>query len=491
MSADSPKGSDETLADDPSDWAWQFFYDLANELHQDLFSLEEFSDEQHAILAQVVGDALLDPHHQVRRAAAWVLGELKFIPEDGIPNLRNLFADQEGLVRMAACWAADQLGEQARELVPELVQCLDDGSSGVRFAASTALGEIGEHAAAAIPKLIELLGDDDDLVRNAALESLGNIAPDDPVVQTLLIKSLDELPVEERVFAISGFAGSRYVPDEAIPLLAQQLEQAQTTLYAAWILGRIGTRAEPIVPELLRSLETFDTLTLDRDAEGPVTVDLHGDLSETLQHVLSEIPDDLLHDFRLTFFRRAFHPRRALDYAWIDDIARHPWFLKLQRARLRQQFGLGRSQADREKTAVLLEDAQMLFAERLWKRPTLGLVPERYRELPGYLRNHARKFASRLYRQHGAKLSTTNRLPLWLPDSASVPDEHVASIELNHAVQNYLDSELPDPLGRIVRLRLFEDWSIERIARTLNTTESKVKTRYKQAMTILQRRFRQ
>ena len=123
--------------------------------------------------------ALVDPHAEVRLAAANKLGEYQLDdPKSRIKNYKDLveqFAkqleDKEPVARSAAAEALGQM--QAKEYAPKLVELLKDSEPYVRRAAAEALGQMQakEHA----PKLVELFKDSEPYVRRAAAEALGQM----------------------------------------------------------------------------------------------------------------------------------------------------------------------------------------------------------------------------------------------------------------------------------------------------------------------------
>src|SRR5258707_12669478 len=100
---------------------------------------ESFSVEQREALAQVAAEALSHRRSAVRRAAAWLVGELDIITEDIPLLLSRLLYDRIPLVRMAAAWACAELGEEAIGTIPALIDAFKDENDGVRFAAVSSL----------------------------------------------------------------------------------------------------------------------------------------------------------------------------------------------------------------------------------------------------------------------------------------------------------------------------------------------------------------
>jgi HEAT repeat protein len=107
---------------------------------------------------------------EVRRAAAWGLGEIE--ATGAIETLGGMLRDQDTAVRENAAWALGRI-ERAEGVAP-LLGALRDANPGVRINAAWALGAI--ESAQAIPALTSVLASDaDPEVRMAAAWALGHI----------------------------------------------------------------------------------------------------------------------------------------------------------------------------------------------------------------------------------------------------------------------------------------------------------------------------
>ena len=113
-------------------------------------------------------DALNDPRHPVRQAAALGLGELGY--RRSVPLLISALNDQHYTVRQAAAMALGRIGD--REATLPLLTKLWDESIVVRRMAAIALGEIGDERA--VPDLQRMV-DQDSEAEDAARMALDEI----------------------------------------------------------------------------------------------------------------------------------------------------------------------------------------------------------------------------------------------------------------------------------------------------------------------------
>lgn len=110
-------------------------------------------------------DALKDPDADIRRDAAWNLGNLG--DERAIPALTEALKDQDDDVRFHV---ARNLGKFEEPAVPFLLDALEDPDEYVRRYAAWILGVIGDDRA--IPALETALNDPSEYVRKGAEQAL-------------------------------------------------------------------------------------------------------------------------------------------------------------------------------------------------------------------------------------------------------------------------------------------------------------------------------
>ncbi len=173
-----------------------------------------------------------DPEPQVRRMAAWALGEIE--DARGIPALSDaLRTDQDTGVRKMAAWALGEIEDA--QAVPALGAALEDEDPEVRRAAIHALGEI--ESPTAVEFLIPALSSDDVQIRKHAAWALGEI--DDARAVDPLAAALKDANAEVRRAAAHGL-GEIESP-RAVDALVAALKDAdpQVRRHAAWALGEI------------------------------------------------------------------------------------------------------------------------------------------------------------------------------------------------------------------------------------------------------------
>ena len=186
--------------------------------------------------------ALKDEYENVRRAAAWALGQIGM---PAVPALLEALKDNNWWVRQAAAWALGEMGDP--QSVPALLEALKDEGGVVRQAAAEALGEIGVPA---VPALMDALKDKYENVRRAAAEALGEIGV--PAVPALL----EALKAEDgRVCQAAALALGKIGDPQAVPALIQALKEryGDVRRAAALALGKIGD--PQAVPALIQALK--------------------------------------------------------------------------------------------------------------------------------------------------------------------------------------------------------------------------------------------
>jgi len=456
--------------------AWTFIQGLAIEEDIERHSLEDLPEFFHIALAQLVPTGLRHQDGGIRRAASWVAGAADILSDETVPLLVGLLRDPDPLVRMAAAWACGDIGEDALPAIPGLSIALDDESNGVQFAAVCALQKFGTAAESAVDALsVVVRSEAPDHIRGKALAALADISPGHPGVVDLVGSELTSPSQDLRFWAAYGAAKIEACSEDLVRRLATQLdpEDPYVALLSVWALGRMSSRSRSALPVLLHALTKLRWLRIEHsELPGEEFVDLRSDFGETLERSLPAEEDPDYEDFRLRFFMHVFHPSPMAETRWIDDLANHPWYLKIQR----RQFGKPTSKAELLRIQSSLIEAQAKFRVRLWKQPTLGVVPEKCLSLPGYIKQHTRSIASHVRKQ--------DKSPLLLMDSDLldlVPGPRSKDVAQTY-LREFIETRLSASERDVARYHWLLGFTIEETAAELQLTFSQVKYRHKKAM---------
>jgi len=469
-------------------WAKQFIREVADGRHDTLYSLDEFTFEQHTALAQAAPQAMRHRSSKIRRAAAWVVSMLEVVSDEVVPLLRRLLRDRIALVRMAAAWACGEMGTEAGAAVSDLMECLRDKNSGVRFAAVCALDSLGLEASAAVEPLLEVVKTTTkEQHRFMAIKALADIDPRHPAVQELIERELESPVGDQQFVAAYGVAQAESGSDAVVSRLVKNLQTANPyiAVISAWAIGKLKNRDQDTVPSLLAALKRMEWLQIEHSEEpGQEFISIRPDFRDALQQTLPRTDDLEYEDFRLKFFLHVFRPTPPENNSWVDEIVNHPWYLKIQRRR----FGHPANAFQRNAIRELVQDAQAKFAQRLLKNPTLGVRPEDHRLLPGFIRNHCRNIAWRLRRKHQAEWAgrvsgNIENVADWR--RATSDDTTLVVAEL----KEFIESQLPDEERDVARFRWILRFSIAETAAALSLTKSMVKTREKNARNKARQHF--
>lgn len=202
---------------------------------------------------QDVDDLLKSLRSQDVGARERAILDLAASGKSAAPKLSAVLVDGDPDVRRGAAYALGEIRPDDRETILQLANLLSDPNRAVRVEAAHALGKIGQAAAPAVPHLLKALKDKDPLVRRMAAQSLGEIGADPPqVIQELMVLRSDADP-EVRRAAINAI--EKFDPGDALPFLTRVIEQlkdqdADSREAAARIVGSIGYDAGPATNEL-------------------------------------------------------------------------------------------------------------------------------------------------------------------------------------------------------------------------------------------------
>ncbi len=231
-------------------------------------------------------------HKEARYWACLILAELGPKAKEAVPALQKVVADERPEVRLQALVALGEIGPDARPAVPTVIKSLDDPEISVRYAAAFALGRIGDpSAAAALAKAAEA---EDPFLKQLAIWASAKVDPQNEQKMSLAIKSLVAGLTHEkqshRAAAARGLLDlgrdeqmSKEI-DALIPTLDEEQFGRYVTAFAALgprvvpratevladperrargmrILARVGPKAAPAVPELIKLLADADPKT--------------------------------------------------------------------------------------------------------------------------------------------------------------------------------------------------------------------------------------
>ncbi len=467
-------------------WAWTFLQELVDDQHGDLIDLSGVTWARHLAICSIIDEAVESPLSSVRAWAYWLLGEVHVVSDDAYEALLDGMRNADEEVRLAAIWAAGKIPDFAEHLVPALIDAVSDSNRGVQFAAISSLENLGTLAFAAVPVLLKCINSAPTSdVCYWAIEALSSIAPDDRVVQDELVALLSENDSSVRMVATAGLARASNRTTISTDAVRKRLadDDELVAVAAAWALSIAVDDNIDVVPDLLHAMKRINWWDVPPyDDEIPVRIGIRDDFEQALDLWLPKVEHDLLGAFRSHFFKGAFHPDAPLSN-WLVEIAAHKFYRRIQRTR----FSRAKTPLEHQRRRKLVEAATDKFLKRLRKQPALGIVPERYRELPGYIKNHTRNIASRLLQK---------KEKLWLPISfepvaaTASPEQIAEQQETTALLHQFMRAELTPDEVAVLELFAQRDATIKETAAVLQMTVSVVRTLRKSALSKLRRRFR-
>ncbi|MFO0905796.1 MAG: HEAT repeat domain-containing protein [Pirellulales bacterium] len=378
-------------------WARQFLAELAAGKHEDLVSLEDFTNQQHAVLREIVPHGFTSRSAKERAAAIWIAGEVN-CPTPAVHQIvARAFRDRSERVRRAAAWAVGKRPEQSDLFAPLLASAIEDRDKTVRFGAMTSADILGPLCRVCIPSLLRLAQSENLVERSAAVSALASVGPDDPEVRNRLFELLDDQDELVRRAVARGIGESRTSNPAAVRRLAGMLQDADRDVryFATVALSKLAVSENAAVAPLLRLMASEEWYEVRPFSGEPLArINVREELVAALDVSLGTIDDVTLDDFRRQFYDFAFREDRTNTGALAEGLAAHDFYQKVQRAKL----GKPRNQADRELFDELMRQAQEKFAQRLLSNPTLNLSPEDAQKLPRWILWVSRSIASNLWR---------------------------------------------------------------------------------------------
>ena len=193
----------------------------------------------------------------VRQQAAICLGKVGPGAKDAVPALLAALKDKDSRVRKAAASAVRDIGADAAAGTDALREALNDWNWDVRRQAARALGKMGAKQSV-LDEIVERLADPDDKNRLEAVDALAQLQTAGAVAH--LARALVEDPdpdVRKRAADYFRWNASAKLAGGVLGLLRAALSDRSFHVRVAVMagLGRLGTTAREVVPDLIRNLD--------------------------------------------------------------------------------------------------------------------------------------------------------------------------------------------------------------------------------------------
>ncbi|MCC6231541.1 MAG: HEAT repeat domain-containing protein [Verrucomicrobiales bacterium] len=195
-----------------------------------------------------------------RIGAAMALGRFRVAEQGGLGALFQARRDQDARVRSAAVWALGEMQDSGADVVPELVASLADASVEVQGQAVQALRGFEAGAAPAVEGLRRLLREGTDALRVEAALTLSVIGDAARVARDDLRRLTEVDGIDVRRSAAAALVQLQEHPETGLSVLRELLGSpgVNTRARTAEMVAGLGSRAEGLVPDLLRLLENAD-----------------------------------------------------------------------------------------------------------------------------------------------------------------------------------------------------------------------------------------
>lgn len=253
--------------------------------------------EENALVQDLVL-ALKNKCAEVRRVAAWVIGERGINVSETTVALVAALRDQVLPVRVAAGRALSKLGCEAEATVPVLAKALEEADGADRRVAIEALVQFGPpFAQIIVPTLIVQIGDNLMTGRTDIIEALGEFGPAAKQAVSFLatiVGKAEEEHQELRRPAVQALGKIGSEAKEAAPVLARALRTPDVgvCLSALIALEEIGATPEA-VPELIATFDFRDPGTGEfRNRYPGMLMMPGGDVHQTAAKLLGDLGAD-------------------------------------------------------------------------------------------------------------------------------------------------------------------------------------------------------
>jgi HEAT repeat protein len=410
------------------------------------------------------------PH---RRAACAVAREIPAVTKRGVGMMaRSMLCDDEDQ-HILGCAMAEVLGPEADLAAYSLIGFVQDGSHPLRVVALRAIMEV--LPTEATETLIECVSDPDEEIQLIAINTLWLLK--EPAVGAIpcLVERLESCNRAIRMFAIMGLtaiagAADEHVAEVVAALRTKFSDQDQLVRSAALQCACIlNPDDKSLLAEAITIWQSTEIDVTDQSRSEPDSVLMFGreHLARTIFDLAPRSADAEYDDFLRKFLLIAFHPEAPQHF---ESLVSHPWYRKVQTSQLRRLF----SKLSAEHTvSELVNDAIQEFAVKLMQNPTLGMAPDRWRELPGFIRNHAADVGKILYRRllresaGNVPGDAIGEIDQWLSASELSPFEMAALSEIRRRMQAFVDEGLSTAEQAVFRLRVVGGLTWEQAAAEL------------------------
>lgn len=229
---------------------------LINANYEDAGFVKKLASRGRVIVSTLIR-FLRVPYPEIRKMAAWVLGDMGSIAKKAVPALIKRLRDSDGEVRAAAATSLGEMGSIAKAATPKLVGLLcnyNAYSERVLRAVAQALPKVAPQPQAVISKLKGLLSHKIPRVREGAALALGEFGPAAQTAIPALRKIIADRDEDQGVGENSALALIKIKAAEktrisaCVYLLNNTLNKADV-IQAANELVKIGASA---VPALLK-----------------------------------------------------------------------------------------------------------------------------------------------------------------------------------------------------------------------------------------------
>lgn len=195
--------------------------------------------------------ALADVDPGVRNFAAYALGQMGAAAEAATPNLIGDFSDTNRDVRASAAYSAAIIGFPSMVAISNV---LDHGDAQAREAAIRQLILSQRSVYSAVPGLLKMAQSEIPASRQQAIGALGALRIANDASVTALTNALYAAEPDIRLAAVKSLKMIPWRAHEALPhlILRLQDDSAAVRTWTAAILGDLGPRSAPALPELRR-----------------------------------------------------------------------------------------------------------------------------------------------------------------------------------------------------------------------------------------------